>query len=249
MKNNISVLIQARMNSSRLPGKVLMKIKNKPMIEFLIERINQSKLIDKIIVVTSNKSEDNEIVNHCKKINVNYFRGSENNVLSRYYEASTKFNLRSIIRICADSPFIDHTIMDKMINNFFNSTQKFDYLSNTLNQTYPIGMNIEIFTQEALKKAYLNSIEKYQMEHVTPYIYENPKLFNIGQEHLDEDFSFIRVTVDEMDDLKLINKILKDIGLKHNKIGLQEIVNLYKVDPNLFKINSHVKQKLVKYKN
>jgi len=243
--NNISVIIQARMNSNRLPGKVLRKIDNKPIIEFLINRINKSELIDNIIVATSNNLEDNQIVDQCKRMKINYFRGSENNVLSRYYEASIKFNLKSIVRICADSPFIDHIILDKMISNFFDKSSSYDYLSNTLNQTYPVGMNIEIFTHSSLEQAFLNSNQKYQLEHVTPYIYENPNLFNLGQEHLSEDYSSIRITLDEEDDYILINKIFENIKIKKIEFGLKEIIELYNSNPNLFKLNSHIKQKLI----
>ena len=242
MKNKISVIIQARMNSSRLPGKVLKKILNKPLIEFLIERVSMSKLIDEIIIATSNNSEDDCIAEYCNKYKIKYFRGSELNVLSRFYEVSMKNNLTNIVRICADSPLIDNFTLDKMIKIFFEN-KKYDYLSNTINQTYPVGMNIEIFTLTALKKAYLNHTKDYESEHVTPYIFMNPELFNIGQEHLSENYSNIRVTVDFEEDFIVIKKILEIMYTKNKYFGLNDIIKLYKSNPEIFLINRHLTQK------
>ena len=140
-----SIIIQARLGSSRLPGKVLINYKNYTLLSVLHQRLKRSQKIKDVIIATTKKREDNEIVKFCKNNSIKYFRGSENNVLNRYYQTAKKFNIKNIIRITADCPFIDPTILDKMIIEF--KKKKLDYLSNTYPEpsTYPDGMDIEIF--------------------------------------------------------------------------------------------------------
>ena len=241
-KKKVVAIVQARMDSSRLPGKVLKEILDKSLLEYLIERIEKSTLLDEIIIATSHKSCDDIIQKFCNEKYIKCFRGSENDVLSRFYEAATESKADYIIRICADSPVIDFSLIDELISEFTEKSHNCDYLSNTINQTYPLGMNVEIFTSQALKKAYINAKTLYEREHVTPYIYSHPKQFSIGQKHLDKDMSFLRLTVDEQKDFELIKYIIEELYPTNPNYTLSDILNLYDKNPEIFKINSNVKQ-------
>jgi len=165
VKKNISVIIQARVNSSRFPKKILSKIQNNTLLEILIKRILKSKKIDDIIIACTRKKEDDKIVEICKNYNVKIFRGSEKNVFDRYYQAAKKFKIKNIIRLTSDCPLIDPRILNKFIEKFFSGG--FDYLSNTINPTFPDGMDIEIFKYKIMKEKILKKISNHEKEHVT----------------------------------------------------------------------------------
>ena len=238
----VKIIIQARLGSSRLKNKVLLKINNHSLISILLKRLSKSKYSKNILVAISKNKNDDALEKHLKELKVNYYRGSEDNVLKRFYKSITKPYPSAIVRVTADCPLLDYRILDKMIKNFFEN-KKYDYLSNTINQTYPVGMNIEIFTLTALKKAYRNYTKDYESEHVTPYIFMNPELFNIGQEHLSENYSNIRITVDFEEDFIVIKKILEIMYTKNKYFGLNDIIKLYKSNPEIFLINRHLTQK------
>ncbi len=242
-KLEVVAIIQARMNSTRLPGKILKKILEKPMLQYLIDRVSRANLVDKLVIATTNNPLDDDIVKFCKDVGISCFRGSEDNVLSRYYQVSKKYKANCVVRICSDSPLIDPLIVDKMIRSFIDSDGKCDYMSNTLNQTYPLGMNVEVFSQSALEDSFLNHTEGYEEEHVTPYIYTHPELFNICEEQLDNDFSHLRLTVDEEQDFILVGEVITKLLPSKPLFDLNDIIDLYKSDPSLFLINSNVKQK------
>ena len=150
VKKNISVIIQARYNSSRFPGKIFSQIKKKKIIEILIERLSKSKKIDNIIVACTKNKEDDKLEKTCKKYKIKIFRGSEKNVFERYYQAAKKFNVKNIIRITADCPLIDPKVLDSFIEKFFS--KNYDYLSNVIEPTFPDGMDIEIFKFQIIQK-------------------------------------------------------------------------------------------------
>ena len=162
---NISVIIQARFNSTRFPGKVLSQIKNKTLLEILIKRLKQSKKIKNIIVACTKNKKDNPIVKICNDLNIKVFRGSEKNVLSRFYHAAKFYKVKNIIRITADCPLIDSSILDQFVDKYFSGN--YDYLSNILKTTYPDGMDIEIFKFKILRERYSKKISELEKEHVT----------------------------------------------------------------------------------
>ena len=169
------VIIQARYSSTRFPGKILKKINGKSLLEILILRVKKSKLIDKIIIATTNDKNDNKVINKIKKLNVDTYRGSTNNVLKRYFCATKKFNktIKNVIRITSDCPLIDSKLIDKIVLKHEKNNN--DYTSNTLVPTFPDGMDIEVFKYEALKKAFKLAKTKFEKEHVTPFIKSNKK--------------------------------------------------------------------------
>ncbi len=175
---NISVIIQARMNSQRLPGKVLLDLNGKTVLERIIERIKKSKKIQNIIVATTIFKCDDKIFNLCKKIGVNVYRGDEHDVMQRYIEAAYKFKAKNIIRLTADNPMVDHSIIDSMIQIF--ETGKYDYISNVYKRTFPDGLDVEIFKTESLIRSLNQTKEKFHREHVTTFIRGGIKGFTSG---------------------------------------------------------------------
>lgn len=241
------VIIQARMGSTRLPGKVIKKINgNITILDLLLKRLKLSKKIDKIIIATTKNSSDTIIANIAKDHGVEIFRGSENNVLKRYYMAAKKFKINTIIRITSDCPFIDPYLLDKMLIIF--EEYMYDYMRNNYHSNLPRGMDIEILTWDTLKYTYLNATNKASKEHVTYFIYNNPELFKIYNYDL-ENLDFIeglRITVDDDDDLIMMRELFKKIRelKKEDDFSIFDIIDIVKLNPKLLNINKHVKQKM-----
>ena len=215
----IGLILQARINSSRLLGKILLPLKKKTMIEYQLERIKLSKSLDKVILATTNNSKDDLLVKLLgKKIKI--FRGSEHNVLMRYYKAAIKFKATDIIRVTGDCPFIDPKIVDSIVKLY--KSGNFDYVSNTLLPTFPDGLDTEVFSMNSLKKANLNATSKYDKEHVTPYLKRNKF---IRRENFTSkiDNSSLRLTLDTKVDYENIKKIYK--YFKNNfSVGSDDVI-------------------------
>ena len=232
----MGAILQARMGSSRLKGKVLMKIdEEETIIESVISQLKFSKKLKKIIVATTEKEEDNQIVDKIKELRVNIFRGNENDVLDRYFQCAKKFSLNVVIRITCDNPLIDPKIVDDVIEKF--ESNDFDCVSNVRSRTFPQGTEVEIFSFKALKKAWEEAKKKSEREHVTQYFYNNPNKFNVFNLSHTENLSDLRLTVDKEDDLKLICKIKSEIS--KSPILITDILELFSRKPELVKINKN----------
>ena len=230
----IGCIVQARMGSSRLPGKTLLKIDDKKtVLEFGINQLTSSNLLDKIIVATTNLKSDDVIENFVKNMNVDVFRGKSNDVLDRYFQCAKHFSIDTIVRITGDNPLVDPTIIDNLIQKF--TLNSYDYLSNAHVRTFPYGTEVEIFSFESLEQAWKNAILPSEREHVTPYFYNNSNLFNIHNEKQSNDISNLRWTVDREDDLFLVKSIVSKIIKRPILLG--DILNLFSKEPKLFKIN------------
>lgn len=238
----IVAIIQARMGSTRLPGKILKKVNNRALLSYQIERLEQSQYIDEIVIATTIKKQDDLIVDFCKGNSISYFRGSETDVLARYYEAATFFKADAIVRITSDCPIIDVQIVDKTIQHFIES-DKFEYVSNTVERTYPRGLDTEIFSYVALEKAYKEAVLERDREHVTAYFYTKPDVFSIGYIKNDMDFSDYRWTVDTEEDFELIEKIIQALYDENPLFSLIDTINVMKENPTWFDINAHIEQK------
>ena len=238
LKKKVLTIIQARYDSIRFPGKVLEKINNKTCLEILIKRLSKSKYISKIIVACSKNQKDIAIINICKKLGINYFTGSEDDVLDRFYKAAKKYKGQNIVRITGDCPLIDYKIVDDVISNFF--LKSMDYVSNTNPPTFPDGLDVEVFKFSALKEAYIKANQPTEREHVTPFIINNKKFkkFNLKNSL---DYSFLRLTLDEKEDFFLIEKIIKNFKGNLN-FDLNNILDFYKKNKKIFSINSHIKR-------
>ena len=231
-------IIQARQESKRFPEKILQKYKNITLLELLIKRLKKSKFIKKIIVATPKNSSNQQIKNICKKLKIFCYQGSELDVTDRFYKAAKLFNAENIIRITADCPLIDPRVIDQVAKSFFSEDA--DYATNTMPATYPDGLDIEIFKFKSLYLAWLasKSFNKYK-EHVTTHIRENKKLKKVNLEYK-KDYSFLRLTLDDPIDLKVIHNVLNNFSNIYN-FSMDEIVLLYKKNKSIF--NENIKTK------
>ena len=245
----IAAIIQARISSTRLPGKVLKELpfnSGITCLEQVIRRLKKSKKIDDIVIATTEDKEDNEIVDIAKKEDVKYFRGSKENVLSRYYFAAKKNNIDVVVRITSDCPCIDVDITDLTIDAHINKVA--DYTSNSLTRTYPHGLDVEVFNFNTLEEAYKNATKYYEKEHVTPYIYKNPQKFKINIVKAPKELyaSDIRITLDTEEDYALLCAVFDYLYPKNEYFNAYDIVNLFnKEKPWLKLINKKVVQKKI----
>lgn len=248
MQKETVAIIQARMNSTRLPEKVLRKIENKPMLHHVINQVRCSKLIKDIIIVTTTMSQDDVIVKYCKKNNIKYFRGSSEDLLDRYYKCAKKFGIDPIVRITSDCPLIDPKVVDKAITKFLKGS--FDYVANNLEKhngkwdnspcNFPQGMTVEVSSFKALEQAWKEAKKPSEREHVFPYIQFNPKLFNVSNFKYSRDLSFIRCTVDRLDDLKFVTELFKRFSKNKKFIEIKDIVKIIRKEPELVKMNNKI---------
>jgi len=246
---SVVCIIQARTGSTRLPGKVLKQIKGKTILYYVIERVKQSKFVDQIIIATTTNKKDDVIIEEAKKLKVDFFRGNEEDVLSRYYYTAKEFNADIVVRITSDCPLIDPKTIDKVIK-YYLENKEYSLVTNAgadnKNRTYPRGLDTEVFSFDVLNKAFKNATEKYQREHVTPYIYENPKRFNVyylkakGKLKRPD----IRVTLDTKKDFKLISKIISHF--EDISFNMEDIIDFLEDNPELLSINKNVKQKNIR---
>lgn len=237
----VVAIIQARMGSSRLPGKVLKEVNQKPLLEYELKRLKKSKEIDQLVIATTNNSRDEPIIDYCKSNNISFFRGSENDVLSRYYEASVAYKADIIVRLTSDCPIIDFRVVDKIVNNF--KQNDYDYVSNTLKRTYPRGMDTEVFSLSALEKAHNEATKDQAREHVTPYIYMNNDLFNIFNIETDKDNSSHRWTVDTEEDYLLICNIIDNFKSNTDNFSMEDVLEYIEKNPHLKLLNKSIEQK------
>ena len=241
-KKNIVCIVQARMGSTRLPGKVMKEIMGKSMLVHIIERLKKSRLIDKIVIATT-KNKDNLILKLAQEYKVKTFIGSEEDVLDRYYQAAKKYKANIVVRITSDCPLIDSDVIDKVTRYYLENKSRLDYVTNTLSRSYPRGLDVEVFSFNALEKAWREAKKPYQREHVTPYIYEHPEIFHLANIRNNEDLSYMRWTVDEEKDLKFVREVYKRLYKEGEVFLMQDILNLLKKEPQLMDINKEVKQK------
>ena len=231
------------MGSSRLRGKVFMPIIGKPMLWHIVNRVKKAKFIDQVVVATSVEKNDDEIAEFCRKNNIDAFRGSEKNVLDRYYQCAKKYKADIVVRITADCPLIDQEIIDKTIK-FYNQG-KYDLagiatgagVSGKKINKFPDGLDCTVFSMESLETSNKKATDKDDREHVTLYIAKRPKEFKLGTLKSSKDYSNVRLTVDYKEDLELVRKIYKELYSKDKIFGLSDIISLIKRQPGLLKIN------------
>ena len=232
----IGCIIQARMGSSRLPGKVLMKSGNgMPLLYHVINQLRYCSKVKNLVIATTTNQEDDEIEKFADNNSVNVFRGSEKDVLDRYFQCAKKYSFSTIVRITSDCPLIDPQIVDKVIERFFSGN--YDYATNTLIRTFPIGTDAEVFSFSALETAWKNAQLPSEREHVTPHLRNKGNFKTINVEN-DTNISNLRLTVDRIEDFELINEILNNLSI--NPIHLENILELFSRKPELIEINKHI---------
>lgn len=234
-------IVQARMGSTRLPGKVLKALGDRTVLGHVIHRLQAIVELSDITIATTTSLEDDKLVAEAKKYGVRYYRGSESDVLSRYFGAAVECKSDNIVRITSDCPVIDPVVTADVIRFFIK--QQADYASNGLERSFPRGLDTEVFTMDSLTRAYRHAEQEFQREHVTPYLYQNPHLFILKSYINPVNYSQYRWTLDTEEDWAVINEIYKNL-YQPGKIFLwQDIVKLMEDCPRIPLLNVHVEQK------
>lgn len=244
---HIVCIIQARMGSSRLPGKVLKDIGGKPMLGWVVERVRQSKKIDQVVVATTSEMGDDPIVAFCRDQQIDCFRGDVFDVLDRYYQAARQYRADVVVRVTADCPLIDPAVVDRAIAEL--QQKKLDFSANRLpppfKRTYPIGLDVEVATMAALSEAWRNAEEKHEREHVMPYLYAGPRQFKTGVIDAPQDYGNQRWTVDTPEDLEFLRGIARLLDGRMD-FTWEEILALVQAHPELSTLNAAVQHKFMK---
>jgi spore coat polysaccharide biosynthesis protein SpsF len=236
-------IVQARMGSSRLPGKVMMNLKGRSVLSHVLDRVKAIPSVDEVIVATTNNIQDQVLCDEALRYGCSFFCGSEDDVLERYYLAATHANADRIVRVTSDCPLLDPQIAENVIK--LNDSTHADYTSNTLVRSFPRGLDVEVFSYNALKQSYEMANQLAQREHVTPYIYQHPEHFKLTSYSLNSDQSIHRWTLDTPEDWILIEKIYDEL-FQNNAIFLwEEALDLVTKNPSLFNINTHIEQKKI----
>lgn len=233
----VVAILQARMGSTRLPGKVLANLGGSPMLARVISRVLEAPDIDELVLATTTSLDDDELVNWMSASfgGGSYFRGNEEDVLDRFYQCAKLHHADLVVRITADDPLKDATIIQKAINYFYLDPL-LDYCSNTINPTYPEGLDIEVFKYSALETAWLQARLPSEREHVTPYIWKNFSIFKVKNFKYTRDLSAWRWTVDKPADLILMNKIYENFH-DNPLVNFEEVIQFLDANPDLIRIN------------
>ncbi len=242
----VVAIIQARMGSTRLPAKVLRDICGKPLLWHMLDRLRLSIRIDDIVLAIPDSEQNDQLADFAKELNLHYFRGSEDDVLARYYGAATKFEADVVVRLTSDCPLIDPRVTDKVIEEHLNSDA--DYTSVSIKSGFPRGLDTEVFNYDALEETYREAKHYYEREHVTPYIYQHPDLFKIKSVEANEKLRRpdLRLTVDTEEDLDLIGKIFRRLYRDGQIFYTEEVIALLDKHPELVAINAHIRQMEIK---
>jgi spore coat polysaccharide biosynthesis protein SpsF len=238
--NNTIAIIQARMGSDRLPGKVLLKAYNIPLLQIMVERVSNAKEIDKIVIATSVEKQDKEIVNFCKKRNIEYFCGSEKDVLGRYKKAADKFHANTVVRLTGDNPITDPVIIDKVVKKFHSDD--FDFVSNfyPYPRTFPEGFSVEVFKKKILDEGYEKTQKPSDREHVTFFMWMQPEKYKIFRVDNKENVSKYRLTLDYQEDYQVIKEIIESMYPKNPLFSMSEVISWLEKNPKIKKINEAV---------
>lgn len=229
----IVAIVQARMGSTRLPQKTLAPLAGKPMLAHILERIQAVEAIDQIVIATTTRPEDEAIVHLAQDLDVPVYRGSVEDVLDRFYQCARQIGAHTIVRVTADDPFKDPQIIQEMLEHWQAAYPAYDYLSNTLEPTYPEGLDVEIFTMEALEQAWREATLPSDREHVTPYIWRQPHRFRLFSWKREEDLSHLRWTVDYPEDLAFAQAVYQRLYPQNPRFLMKDILALLEREPHL----------------
>jgi len=240
----VVAIIQARMGSTRLPGKVLLDLAGEPVLARVVNRTQRATTLDEIVIATTTESRDEAIVELCSSRGWAHFRGSEDDVLDRYYQAAKKHHADIVVRITSDCPLIEPEIIDKVVQEFLERQPEVDYASNTWPQrTFPRGLDTEVMRIDVLERAWREDHNPAWREHVTPYIYRNPDRFRLHNVINPVDYSAMRWTVDTPEDLAFVRRIYDYFG--HDRFSWREVLKVLEEHPEWMEINRHVQQKVI----
>jgi spore coat polysaccharide biosynthesis protein SpsF len=235
---HVVAILQARLGSTRLPEKTLKIIFDKPLLEHIIERVRAARRVHEVVVATSTARQDDPIADLAQRVGVHAFRGSEDNVLERFYGAAARHAADVCVRVTADDPFKDPEIIDQAIALLLEN--KHDYCSNTMQPTYPEGLDIEVFRFVVLQRAFKEASLPSDAEHVTPYIWKHPELFALHNFQCAQDLSHLRWTIDYENDLLFAREVYKRLYPEKHIFLMRDILKLLADEPSLSAINGGV---------
>lgn len=243
----IAATIQARMTSTRLPGKVLLPVAGKPLLVHMIERLRRMETIDDVVVATTVNAEDDPIAETAKSLGAGVFRGSEHDVLERVVLACRAHKIDLIVETTADCPLIDPEVSDQVVRKYLEGG--YDYVSNVLKRTFPRGMDTQVFPTRILEEVHRLTTDPVDREHVSYYIYQHPEKYRLGNITAPPlcDMPDLRLTVDTPEDFTLIKTIFEALSPKNPAFSLEDIMRHLHAHPHLFDINREIKQKTVTY--
>ena len=233
-------IVQARMGSTRLPGKVLKDLEGETMLARVVQRLSRSRLINEVLIATTDRAADDAIVEECRRCSVQVFRGDEQDVLDRYFRAAQLSRAEAVVRITSDCPLIDPGVTDKTIAAFLKEMP--DYASNCIVRTYPRGLDTEVMTAQALERCWRSANQPYERTHVTPYIYQHPSDFKILSVTGEADFSRHRWTVDTPEDLEFVRAIYARLKGRDDFLW-PDVLTLLDREPTLLELNRSIAQK------
>lgn len=240
---SVVLITQARLGSTRLPGKILKTVLGKSLLEYQIERLNRVPSATKMVVATTTNEDDKPIVDLCEKLNVACFRGSVGDVLARYHGAALAHKADIVVRVTSDCPLIDPNVIDRVIQTYLSAQPTYDYVSNCLERTYPRGMDTEVFSFRALDEAFREATALPDREHVTPFLYRQPGRYRLGQVTHAPNQSTHRWTVDTVEDFTLIQNIIESLYPSHPTFTIDDCFDLLTKNPSWVRINQHIEQK------
>jgi spore coat polysaccharide biosynthesis protein SpsF len=233
---NVVAIIQARMGSTRLPGKVLLDLAGEPMLVRDMNRLARAEMLDEVVIATTVEPADDAIVDLCQEHDWHYFRGSEADVLDQYYRTAQEYQADVVVRVTSDCPLIEPQVVDRVVREFLKRQSEIDYAANTLQpRTFPRGLDTEVVRFDALERAW--------REHVTRYIRGHPELFKSYGVLSEEALSYMRWTVDTSEDLALVRRIYEHFG--HDRFSWREVLALLEQYPEWLAINRDVQQKAI----
>lgn len=235
----ILAVVQARMSSARLPGKVMKRVLDRPLIGYLLERLMLSRSVDRIILATSLDPSNDPLCEYVESKRIEVFRGAEEDVLDRYHQAASKNKADVIVRITGDCPLIDYRVVDRVVG--FYKANNFDYVSNIAPPTFPDGMDVEVFSFASLERAWREARPSSEREHVTLYIRNSGK-FKIGNVVSEIDLSNERWTVDNEEDFELVKDIIANLYKGNPAFSIEDILKYKKNNPQIFSVNQHIKR-------
>lgn len=235
------IIVQARMTSTRLPGKVLLPLAGEPMLTRLVERLRRVERADAIVIATTTNATDDAIADLCSRLEVPCHRGSEHDVLSRYADASRLHGAHVVVRITADCPLIDPELIDQVIAVY--EAGDADYVSNMLPPTWPYGMAVEVFSASALAQAHTEARQAAEREHVTPFLYGHPERYRLRNVASPVDLSHHRWTVDTPEDYQLVQRLFETLYPIMPRFTQADVLQLLDRHPDWVAINQHIRQK------
>lgn len=243
LSNSILTLVQARMGSSRLPGKVLLPLAGKPLLYRMVERVRRSRLCGQVVVAMATDAEDDMLEELCQQEGMDYFRGHPLDLLDRHYQAAIRYQADVVLKIPSDCPLIDPQVIDRVIQFYLDHEGQYDFVSNLHPATYPDGNDVEIMTLHALKTAYQHAGKPLEREHTTPYIWDNAGLFRVANVAWEtgKDYSMThRWTIDYPEDYRFIRAVYDGLFPSNLDFGLNDILELLEKREDIFRLNSHL---------